>query len=123
MSSYEAEFNKASKTAQKRISEAEEKIGETTRQVQNEWAKAFEEMSRTVMSRASAEMQLGLKLSQKLTECRSPTDVALAYQQWMTEEINARSEAARHFMANCQKFFTESTRLLSNGQSNGWMSR
>ena len=123
MSSYEAEFNKASKTVQKRISETEEKIGETTRHVQNEWAKAFEEMSRTVMSRASAEMQLGLKLSAKLTACRSPYDAFSAYQEWLTEEMNARSEDARHFMANCQKFFTESTRLLSNGQSNGWMSR
>jgi hypothetical protein len=114
MSSYE-DFNKASKTVQKKISEAEEKIGETTRQVQNEWAKAFEEMSRTVMSRASAEMQLGLKLSQKLTACRSPLDAVSAYQEWLTEEMNARSEAAHDFMANCQKFLTESTRLLSNG--------
>jgi hypothetical protein len=114
MSSYEA-VNKASKSFQKQITEAEEKIGETTRQVQNEWAKAFEEMSRTVMSRASAEMQLGLKLSQKLTACRSPLDAVSAYQEWATEEMNARSEAAQHFMANCQKFFTESTRLLSNG--------
>jgi hypothetical protein len=121
MSSYEG-LNKASKTVQKQISEAEERIGETTRQVQNEWAKAFEEMSRTVMSRASAEMQLGIRLSQKLTASRSPTDAVLAYQEWLTEEMSARSEAARHFMANCQKFFTESTKLLANGQ-NGWMSR
>ena len=109
MSSYE-DLKKASKT----VLEAEKEIGETTRQGQNEWAKAFEEMSRTVMSRASAEMQLGLKLSQKLTACRSPLDAVSAYQEWATEEMNARSEAARDFMANCQKFFTESTRLLSN---------
>ena len=96
---------------------------EPSKTVQNEWVKAVEEMTRTVMSRASAEMQLGLKLSQKLTACRSPLDAVSAYQEWMTEEMNARSEAAHHFMANCQKFFTESTRLLSNGQSNGWMSR
>jgi hypothetical protein len=118
MSSYEA-VNRASKTVQKEISEAEEKIGETTRQVQNECAKAFEEMTRTVMSRASAEMQLGLKLSLKLTACRSPQDAFFAYQEWLTDEMNARSEDARHFMANCQKFFTESARL----QSNVWMSR
>ena len=114
MSSYEA-LNKASKTVQKQIAEAEEKIGETTRQVQSEWAKAFEEMSRTVMSRASAEMQLGLKLSAKLTTCRLPLDAVSAYQEWLTEEMNARAEAAHQFMANYQKFFTESTRLLSNG--------
>ena len=77
MSSYEA-LNKTSKTVQTQISEAEEKIGETTRQVQNEWAKAFEEMSRTVMSRVSAEMQSGVKLSQKLTTCHSPIDVVFS---------------------------------------------
>jgi len=110
MSSYE-DLKKGSKA----VLEAEKEIAETARQVQNEWAKAFEEMSRTVMSRASAEMQLGLKLSQKLTACRSPLDAVSAYQEWATEEMSARSEAAQHFMANCQKFFTESTRLLSNG--------
>jgi hypothetical protein len=115
MASYETEFNKASKTVQKQISETGERIAETTRQVQSEWAKTLEEMNRTVMSRANAEMQLGLKLSQKLTACRSPLDAVSAYQEWATEEMNARSEAAQHFMANCQKFFTESTRLLSNG--------
>jgi len=112
-----------SETVQKKIAETEKKIGDTTLQVQSEFFKTCEEMSRTVMSRARAEMQLGLKLSQKLTACRSPLDAVSAYQEWMTEEMDARSEAARHFMANCQKFFTESTRLLSNGQSNGWMSR
>ena len=92
---------------------------EPSKTVQNEWVKAVEEMTRTVMSRASAEMQLGLKLSQKLTACRSPLDAVSAYQEWMTEEMNARSEDARHFVANYQKFITESARLLSNG----WMSR
>ena len=104
-----------SETVQKKIAETEKKIGDTTLQVQSEFFKTCEEMSRTVMSRARAEMQLGLKLSQKLTACRSPLDAVSAYQEWMTEEMDARSEAARHFMANCQKFFTESTRLLSNG--------
>ena len=34
MSSYETELDKASKTFQKQISETQEKIGETTRQVE-----------------------------------------------------------------------------------------
>jgi hypothetical protein len=76
MSGYEA-VNEASKTVQKQIYEAEEKIGETTRQVQNEWAKEFEEMSRTVVSRAS------------LTACRSPADAVSAYQEWLSEEMSA----------------------------------
>lgn len=119
---YQTELNEASKTVQKQISETEKRIDETTRQFQREFAKTLEEMNRTVMSRASAEMQLGLKLSQKLTACRSPYDAVSAYQEWMTEEMNARSEDARHFMANYQKFIAESTRLLSNG-SDVWMRR
>ena len=111
---YQTELNEASKTVQKQISEAEEKFGETTRQVQNECAKAFEEMTRTVMSRAGAEMQLGLKLSQKLSAARSPSDAVSAYQEWLTEQMSERSEAARGYMASCQKFITESARLFSN---------
>src|SRR6516165_6503920 len=116
MSSYEAEFNKASKAAQKQISETEERISETTRQVQGEWAKALEEMSRTFTSRANAEMQLGLKLSQKLSAARSPTDAVSAYQEWLTADVSERSEVARQFMADWQKFFTASAQLFSQSQ-------
>jgi hypothetical protein len=117
MSDYQAEFNKASKAAQKQISETEERISETTRQVQREWAKALEEMGRTFTSRANAEMQLGLKLSQKLSAARSPTDAVSAYQEWLTADVSERSEVARQFMADWQKFFAESTRLFSQSQS------
>ena len=112
MSSYETELKKASKTVQKEISETEEKIGETTRQFQSEWAKTFEEMSHLVMSRATAEMQLALKLSEKLRSARSPTDAVLAYQEWLTAEMSERSDGARQFIANCQKFMTDSTRIF-----------
>jgi len=111
---YQTELNEASKTVQKQISETEKRIGETTRQFQSEFAKTLEEMNRTVMSRASAEMQLGLKLSQKLSAARSPSDAVSAYQEWLTEQMSERSEAAREYMASCQKFITESARLFSN---------
>ena len=111
---YQTELNEASKTVQKQISETEKRIDETTRQFQREFAKTLEEMNRTVMSRASAEMQLGLKLSQKLSAARSPSDAVSAYQEWLTEQMSERSEAAREYMASCQKFITESARLFSN---------
>ena len=113
---YQTELNEASKTVQKQISETEKRIGETTRQFQREFAKTLEEMNRTVMSRASAEMQLGLKLSQKLSAARSPSDAVSAYQEWLTEQMSERSEAARGYMASCQKFITESARLFSNNR-------
>jgi hypothetical protein len=119
MSSYQAELTKASNTVQKQIAETEEKIGE----VQHEFAKTLDVMRRAAMSRATAEIELGVKLSQKLTAARSPVDAFSAYQEWLTEEMKARTEDARQFMTDCQTFITEGTRLFSNSGSNGRKSR
>lgn len=117
MSTFQDEFANASKTTQKKIAEAEKKISDTALQVQSEFAKTFEEISRAVMSRATAEIELGVKLTQKLGAACSLPDVVLAYQEWLSEEMNARSEDARQFMTSSQKFIAASTRLFSNGQS------
>jgi hypothetical protein len=116
---YQAELNKASQTVQKQIAETEEKIGE----VQNEFAKTLDVMSRAAMSRATAEVELGLKLSHKLSTARSPLDTLSACQEWLTEEMKARTEDARQFMTNCQSFVSEGTRVFSNGGSKRRMSR
>ena len=113
MSAYRDEFANASKTAQRKIAETEG----TVFQVQNEFASTFEEMSRAVMSRATAEIELGVRFTQKLGAARSLPDVMSAYQEWLSEEINARSEDAHQFMTNSQKFITAGTRLFSNGWS------
>jgi len=84
---------------------------------QDEFAKTFEEMSQVVTSHATAEIELGIKLTQKLGAARSFPDVVSAYQEWLSEAMNARSEDARQFMTNSQKFITASARLFSNGQS------
>ena len=112
MSSYQAELNKASKTVQKQIADTGEKIDE----VQHEFAKTLDVMHRAAMSRATAEIELGVKLSQKLSTVRSPSDALAAYQEWFTEEMKARTEDARQFMTNCQMFIPEGTRLFSNGR-------
>jgi len=122
MPSYQDELAEASKTAEKKIAETEKKIGDATRQVQDEFAKTIEEMSRAVMSRATAEIELGVKLTQRLGAARSLPDVVSAYQEWLSEAMNARSEDARQFMTNSQKFIAASTRLFSNGQSGRGMS-
>jgi hypothetical protein len=106
-------LTKTSKIVQKQIAEAEEKVGE----VQNEFAKTFEEMSRAVVSRAIEEIERGIKLTQTLSAARSLPDVVSAYQEWLSAEMNARSEDARRFMTNSQKFVAASTRLFSNGRS------
>jgi len=117
MPSYQDGFTKASKTVERQITETEKKVGDATLQAQNEFVKTFEEMSREVMSRATAEIELGVQLSQKLSAARSFPDVLSAYQEWLSGEMSARSEDARRFMANSQKFMTTSARLLSNDWS------
>jgi len=117
MQSYQGEITKASKTVQKEIAETEKKIGDTTLQVQNEFIKTCEEMNRAVMSRAAVQIELTSKLTEKLGAAHSFPDVVSAYQEWLSEQMNACSEDARQFMANSQKFVTTSTRLLSNGWS------
>jgi hypothetical protein len=115
---YQAELSKVSKTVQKQMAETEEKIGE----VQNEFAKTIEVINRAAMSRFAAEIELGLKLSKRLTTAYSPSDALVACQEWLTEEMKARTEDTRQFMTNCQRLMGEGTRLFSNG-SNGLMSR
>jgi len=116
MRNYRNEFAEVSKTAQKKIADTEKKIDNATRQVQNELAKTFEEMSRAVVSRATEEIERGVKLTQTLSAARSLPDVVSAYQEWLSAEMNAQ------FMTNSQKFVTASTRLFSNGRSGLGMS-
>ncbi len=110
---YQTELNKVSQTVQKQIAETDDKISE----VQNEFAKTIEVMNRAVMSSATANVELGVKLSQKLTTARSPLDALSAYQEWLTEAMQARTEDTRQFMTHCQNFLSEGTRLFSNGGS------
>jgi hypothetical protein len=116
---YQAELNKASQTVQKQIAETQEKIGE----VHNEFAKTLDVMSRAAISRATAQLELGLKLSHKLSTASSPLDALSAYQEWLTEEMHARTEDTRLFVTNCQSFVSEGTRVFSNGGSKRRMSR
>jgi hypothetical protein len=116
---YQSELNKVSQTVQKQIAETEDKISE----VQHEFAKTIEVMNRAVMSSATANVELGVKLSQKLTTARSPLDALSAYQEWLTEAMQARTEDTRQFAAHCQNFLWEGTRLFSNGGSKKRASR
>ena len=116
---YQAELNKVSQTVQKQIAETEDKISE----VQNEFAKTIEVMNRAIMSSTTANVELGVKLSQKLTTARSPLDALSAYQEWLTEAMQARTEDTRQFAAHCQNFLSEGTRLFSNGGSKKRASR
>jgi hypothetical protein len=93
------------------------KIGNASFQVQGEFFNALQEMSRDWMASATSEIELGVKLSNRLSAARSVPDAIAAYQEWLSEEMGARAEDARRLMSNGQKFMDTSTRLLSNGWS------
>ncbi len=111
------EFIEASKSAQKKIAETQKKIGDATLQANDEFLKTIEEMGREFMSCAAAEAELGLKLSKRLSEAHSIPDAMAAYQEWLKEEMNARSQDASRLMTNSQKLINTSTRLFSNWPS------
>jgi hypothetical protein len=93
------------------------KIGNASFQVQGEFFNTLQEMSRDWMACATSEIELGVKLSNRLSAARSVPDAIAAYQEWLSEEMGARAEDARRLMSNGQKFMDTSTRLLSNGWS------
>jgi hypothetical protein len=108
----------SSKSTRGGSGEAENKIGTGPFQVQSEFVDTLQCLTRDWMARATSEVELGLKLSKKQTAAHSVPEAIAAYQEWVSEEMAARSEDARRLMANGQKFMDTSTRLLSNG----WMS-
>ena len=87
----------------------------------SEFFNALQEMSRDWMGRATAEVELGLTLSKKLTAAHSVPDAVAAYQEWLNEEMGARVEDARLLMSNGQKFMDTTSRFLSSGWTNAGM--
>lgn len=111
------DFNRTAKTAQKQVGDAEKRIGDASREAQNQFLKTLEEVSREAMACASAEIERGLKLSKKLSASQSVSDAVAAYQEWLSEEMTARSEEARRFMSNSQAFMTTGSKAFTNGWS------
>jgi hypothetical protein len=74
----------------------------------------LQEMNRDWMARATAEVELNLKLSRKLTAAHSVPDAVAAYQEWLKDEMGARTEDARLLMSSGQKFMAASSRFLSH---------
>ena len=73
----------------------------------------LQEMRRHWMGRAMAEVELGLKLSTKLSEAHTVPEAMTAYQEWWSSEINARAEDARRLMTKGQEFVAAGSRLMS----------
>ena len=84
----------------------------------SEFFNTLQEMRRDWMARATAEIELSLKLSKKLTAADSVPDTVAACQEWLNEEMGARAEDARLLMSNGQKFTDATSRFLSSGWTN-----
>src|SRR5262249_46379260 len=78
----------------------------------------LEEKRRDWMARATAEVELRLKMSKKLTDAHSVPDAVAAYQEWLNDEMGARAEDARLLMSSGQKFMDTTSRFLSSGWTN-----
>jgi hypothetical protein len=91
----------------------------STSQAGSEFFNTLQEMSRDWMTRTTAEVELSLKLSKKLTDAHSVPDAVAAYQEWLNDEMGARAEDARLLMSNGQKFMDTTSRFLSSGWTNG----
>jgi hypothetical protein len=84
----------------------------------SEFFNALQEIRREWMARATAEVELSLKLSKKLTDAHTVPDAVAAYQEWLNDEMGARSEDARLLMSSGQKFMDTASRFLSSGWTN-----
>src|SRR5690348_6650660 len=92
------DFNRAAKAAQKQMGDVEKKIGDAALDDQSHFLKTLEEMTREAFACATAEVERGLKLSKQLSSAHSVSDAMAAYQEWLSEEMSARSEDARRLM-------------------------
>ena len=84
----------------------------------SEFLNTLQEMRRDWMARATAEIELSLKLSKKLEAADSVPDALAACQEWLNEEMGARAEDARLLMSNGQKLTDATSRFLSSGWTN-----
>jgi hypothetical protein len=72
------------------------------------------EIRRHWLGRAMAELEMGLKLSTKLSEAHSMLDAMTAYQEWWSEEISARAKDAHCLMTEGQEFMAAGWRVVDS---------
>ena len=94
------------------MAKEETRPGRSTNPAGSEFFNTLQEMRRDWMARATAEIELSLKLSKKLEAADSIPDAVTAYQEWLNEEMGARAEDARLLMSNGQKFTDATSRFL-----------
>jgi hypothetical protein len=100
------------------MAKEETRSDRSTKPAGSEFFNTLQEMRRDWMARATAEVELSLKLSKKLEAADSVPDAVAAYQEWLNEEMGARATDARLLMSSGQKFMDTTSRFLSSGWTN-----
>ena len=85
------------------MAKEETRSGRSTSPAGSEFFDTLQKMRRDWMARATAEIELSLKLSKKLEVADSVPDALAAYQEWLTEEMGARAEDARLLMGQSSR--------------------
>ena len=102
-------------TEESRSTDTNDKIRIASFQTPTDFFDTLQDMSRDWMACATAEVELGFKLSENLMAARSIPDAVAAYGEWFSEEIGTRANGARQMLSHGQKFMDCSSRLLRNG--------
>jgi hypothetical protein len=88
--------------------------------MQAEQMEKLQEMNRSWLERMQSEATLASEFAAKLTAARSVPEVAAAYQEWATRQMEMAAEDGKRIFADAQKLAETGARLLSGGwQPNG----
>lgn len=104
-------------TEESRSNDTKDTIRIASFQTPSDFFETLQEMNRDWMACATAEVELGFKLSENLMAARSVPDAVAAYGEWFSEEMGTRANGARQMWSHGQKFMDCSSRFLRNG----WM--
>jgi hypothetical protein len=88
--------------------------------MQTEQLEKLQEVNRNWIDRIQSQAKLGFEFAGKLTAAHSIPEVATAYQEWASRQMEMAAEDAKRIFADGQKLAETGARLLSNGwRTNG----
>jgi hypothetical protein len=87
--------------------------------MRQEWMEAVERTSRDWAARLQAETKLGSDLATRVAAARGLPEVAAAYQEWMTRQMELISKDWQKAMEDGQKFVNACARITGNGRGFG----
>ena len=90
-------------------------------QMQKDMFDTLAEMNQRWLGRTTAEANLASELGAKLVAARSLPESAEACQRWMAQRMKLAAEDGQRFATDSQKLMQATTRVFSNGWSNGSM--